>query len=277
MPYRSKEPPSKDEALPARFLWTPTRGVRATLLEDTWLDEARSFALVMPPDTAFSHTTAAALVDLPLPMTDPRPFHFTSDSKRSRGRRKKVTWHKRHLGADVISWEGLAVTHPLRTLRDLAETLDIADLVAIADVMLRREWCTQEELAAIASRTALVAARLKVRTVAQLADPGSWSPRESKLRVALHDEGLPPPELNVPIIENGVLIGTGDLVWRRYRTIADYDGVHHEQQRQRHQDAQTRDDYAAAGWRHLVVTSAMSDAAVVGRVKRALRQGGWLG
>jgi very-short-patch-repair endonuclease len=81
--------------------------------------------------------------------------------------------------------------------------------------------------------------------------------------------------LNEDIIEDGIWIGCGDLVWRTWRVIADYDGDHHDESGQRHQDAQTRDDYVATGWRHIAVTKKMSDHEAVDRIERALRERGW--
>ena len=112
-------------------------------------------------------------------------------------------------------------------------------------------------------------------TVAGLAHPDSKSPRESLLRVGLHVAGAPTPAINAAIVENGEWLGEGDFVWRLYKVTADYDGAHHDEPGQRHQDAQTRDDYAAAGWRHVAVTSAMSDDQAVERILRALRARGW--
>ncbi len=91
----------------------------------------------------------------------------------------------------------------------------------------------------------------------------------------MRGRGLPPPLLNGHIIDAGTWLGCGDFVWRQFRVIADYDGKHHDKPRQRHQDAQTRDDYAAAGWRHVPITGAMSREQAVDRVERALRARGW--
>jgi len=138
-------------------------------------------------------------------------------------------------------------------------------------VLLRRRVCGSEELRDVTGRRH---ARALARA-AELADGGSASPEESKLRLALRDRGLPPPQLNAHIVEDGEWLGCGDFVWRVHRVVADYDGKHHDRTKQRHQDAQTRDDYAAAGWRHVPLTGAMSRDQAVDRVERALRARGW--
>jgi hypothetical protein len=115
----------------------------------------------------------------------------------------------------------------------------------------------------------------RLLSAAVLADGGSASPEETKMRLAIGARGLPRPTLNEHIIEDGIWIGCGDFVWRRWRVIADYDGEHHKTAEQRHQDAQTRDDYAAAGWRHIAMTSGMTREQAVDRIERALRDRGW--
>ncbi len=119
----------------------PTRGVRTENAND-WLERVRAFALVLPPDTAFSHTTAARLQDLPLPPGLHVPVHVTTDVGGRRGRRKGLVWHQRPLRNDRELWHGLAVTTPLRTWRDLADVLDDQELVVVADVLLRRRICS---------------------------------------------------------------------------------------------------------------------------------------
>ena len=77
------------------------------------------------------------------------------------------------------------------------------------------------------------------------------------------------------IVEGGDVLGRGDFVWREWRVIADYDGGHHRYVRQRHQDAQTGDDYRFGNWDHVPLTSAMDLSQAVHRVERALRRKGW--
>ena len=122
-----------------RELWTPTRGGRATILEDTWRDHVAAVALVLPAGAAYSHSTAARLIGLPLPQLAPYPLEVTREGAKIR--RQGVRGYQRHLAAAVEVWDGLPATSPLRTWRDLGGRLDIPYLVAIADVLLRRALC----------------------------------------------------------------------------------------------------------------------------------------
>lgn len=254
-------------------LSSPTRGVRAT--EKGWMEMVlRGFALVLPALTVFSHGTAARIMGLPLPqkLEDDKPIHLTTDTAGKVGKRKDVVWHHRCLPTeDTDRWFGLPVTSPLRTWRDLGAYFEVEQLVIAADVLLRRELCNREEF----KRTCGLRHADKLAAAAELARPGSASPEETRLRLEVLAQGLPEPTLNEDIIEGGIWIGRGDLVWRRWRVIADYDGEHHHAESQRHQDAQTRDDYTDAGWRHVPVTKKMTRADAVDRIGRALTSRGW--
>ena len=250
----------------------PTPGVR--LQGDDWWELVRAYALVLHPLTAFSHVTAASILNLSLPREhqQSRPLHVTTDTDGHAGQRAGLTWHHRRLDpAQVIPWSGTFVTSPLRTWRDLAALLTVDDLVIVADELLQRGMCTQKEL----RQTAGLRHARPLRKAAEHARSGSLSPQETRLRLNATRRGLPEPTLNEDIIEDGIWIGCGDLVWRPWRVIADYDGLHHDDPRQRHQDAQTRDDYTAAGWRHVAVTKKMTDDDAVERIERALRERGW--
>ncbi len=248
----------------------PTRGVRTDAAARSWLDDVAAVALTLPTDAAFSHTTAAQLLGLPTPHPDGRPFHVTVPTRR--GTRKAVAWHQRGL-SEVLTIGAVPVTGYRRTWMDLAGVLAVADLVAVTDVMLRRGL-----LADLAVPPGTRGAPV-LRDAAALADPRSRSVRESLLRVELHQRGLPAPEINLDIIEEGEWLGCGDLVWRAYRLIIEYDGIHHGERRQRHQDAQTRNAYAEHGWECLVWTGRhFRDLhASVDQVERVMRTRGWEG
>lgn len=258
-----------------RGLSTPTRGVRTSVEATTWLDHVHAVALTLPGAAAFSHVTAAQLLNLPTPRPDARPLHVTVPREVHRGSRKAVAWHQRDLAGCTVTIGGLHVTGPARTWRDLGTCLTMPEMVAVTDVMLRRGLLVPGDLL-VAPGT--YGAPI-LRQARELANPASRSVRESLLRVALHLQGLPPPIINLDIIEAGIWLGCGDLVWPQYRLVIEYDGIHHDQRRQRHQDAQTRNDYAEHGWECLVVTSYhfahLHDT--VEQIKRVMRQQGWAG
>ena len=167
--------------------------------------------------------------------------------------------------------EGLPVTDPARTWHDLGPLLPLPELVAVTDRILRRRLVPALDVIPGVRNAA------HLRHALNLSDGRSRSPRESILRVHLRLAGLPAPELNFDVIHRGEWIGCGDLVWPLYRVYVEYDGEHHADPRQRHQDAQTRNRLAQLGWQVRVVTKAMSTHDVVEMVRQALVDGGWAG
>ncbi len=57
------------------------------------------------------------------------------------------------------------------------------------------------------------------------ADPLAESVLESISRVAFHEHGLPPPELQVWVGDEDEIAGRVDFLWREHRTIAEADGA----------------------------------------------------
>lgn len=108
---------------------------------------------------------------------------------------------------------------------------------------------------------------------------GVASPRESDVRWTLLRSGLPEPELNVDLLdEHGAWLARGDLVYRRWKVLVEYDGFQHERDaRQRQWDLHRREKLEAAGWRVIVVTAKdmAAPSTVAIRVRQALRQRGF--
>lgn len=100
------------------------------------------------------------------------------------------------------------------------------------------------------------------------------------LRLDLADAGLPEPEVNGEIrTAGGDLIAYGDLVFRPYRVLAEYDGEQHRtDSAQYSRDVDRLDDLARLGWRTVRFTRAHRNTARLQRIERvraALLERGW--
>lgn len=257
------------QAHPQRQVRIPTSGVRALAEETAWIDDVRAVALVLPEHAVFSHFTAAHLLQVPVPKGLERPLHVTVPTGRARGKRQCVQWHHGAIESHTIKVGNLAVTDAERTWLDLGPHLPLPELVAATDLILRRNLVRELVIPAGARSAA------NLRQALALSDPRSRSPRESTLRVHLLLAGLPRPEVNYDIVHQGEWIGCGDLVRPEYRLYVEYDGEHHENPRQRHQDAQTRNALGQLGWSVRVVTRTMKLHDVVGMLTQDLVAGGW--
>lgn len=292
---------------------TPTRSVRTLTPLVSPADHAAAFALALPDDIAFSHTTAARLWGLPLPRllaADPY-LHITRHTSRPRIIRRGCVSHKGLERRVVSVVDGLRVTSPADTWLDLVEawytriSLDDAVMAGDAVVELLRPtkfvhddhpqsdpasptWWRDpvnrgcdELLVRFLDRP-----KFRGRTLAAaalgLVRPRVWSPMESYTRVAMVSGGLPEPLLNVAITaeQDGRVIAIGDLAWRqksyRERVVGEYNGSTHEEQHSRDADHAKRLRLEDEGWKVLEIYS--RDVFDPGRRRRLIgRVAGWLG
>ncbi|WP_392544777.1 hypothetical protein [Oryzobacter telluris] len=242
-------------------LATPTRGVRRPACDEVdHLAHAQAFAAALPVDSAFSHATAARLHGLPTPAPwsgVAEELDVMRDSRSPRIQRSGCRHHRGLERRSVVELSGLRVTSATDTWCDLADRWDHADLLAAADVLLRRQHATPEVLvAAAAARTGRRGAG-SLRTVAGLARPGSASPGETLARHWFWAWGLPEPELNVAVLDaHGGWLATCDFVWRRQRVVGEYDGdVHRTDRRTWQRDRERRASLEDDGWAYVEMTS----------------------
>jgi very-short-patch-repair endonuclease len=121
--------------------------------------------------------------------------------------------------ADVARWYGIPVTTVPRTLVDLARH-DRRDAIMAADAALREGLLSRAAIdAALVDAVGWCGVR-QARVVLALASPLAESPLESLTRLALHDDGLPTPELQVWI--GGYRV---DMLLRAQRLIVEVDGL----------------------------------------------------
>lgn len=270
---------SRMQARHARFALT-SRGVRMTAA-DVDTDQARWLAAQLPlrPEVVLSHSTAAQIHGLPLPYRLQRilPAHVSAPRDVHRPRRRDLISHSTDLAEDdVMTVDDLRVTTPARTYVDLAALLELSDLVAVGDVLLRDHGLTRARLDTQARVRDAYAGRILALRAVDWLDGAAASPRESHLRVLLREAGLPRPEVNGTITDDqGGFLAIGDLVFRVERVIVEYDGVAHAPVEQRAKDASRRAVLREHGW--IVVEIVGEDMLypdrVIRRVTAALADG----
>ena len=119
---------------------------------------------------------------------------------------------------DVTLWFGAPVTTTARTIVDMAR-LDRRDGVAAADAALRENLVSRRQLeAALEIHRGWPGVR-QAREIVAFADPRAESPLESVLRLALHEDGFPPPQLQAEIAGFEV-----DMLWPKQRLVLEADG-----------------------------------------------------
>ena len=270
---------------PARMT-TPTKGVRSLDPVEEPCARAAAFALALPDDVVFSHTTAARIHALPLPSILRRSseLHVMRHSSRPPIQRDECVSH-RGLERREVAWiNGMPVTSLADTWLDLIEAnfrrIDLTDAVMMGDAVVEQHEPTlfQPELHPMAEpstddwwldpATRGIAA-LRQRLMARRTFPGRrlareallfvrprvWSPMESHARMVVVEVELPEPSLNAGVHwpDGGGFIGYGDLVWRRrvrQRVVGEYQGkdAHTEEESSRSTDNDRISLMRDAGW-----------------------------
>jgi hypothetical protein len=134
--------------------------------------------------------------------------------------------HVAALPADhVASYRSVLLTSVPRTVIDLARILPFSRGVAVADSALNATLTSQDELSTVIADCPRWPGIQRAREVIAFSDSRSESVLESLGRAAFHQFGLPPPDLQVWVGDDGEVIGRADFLWRRYRTIGEADGA----------------------------------------------------
>ena len=228
-----------------------------------------------PASAVVSHVTAAELWGLQIPLVaEDRRVHLTvppSTHVRSRADRRVHSanledWH-------VARREGIALTSPGRTWRDLAGGLPAGALLAVTDQMLARKY-PPEAFRRLVDGGRGVRGIRTARQVLAVGNPLAGSPMESVLRWVIHEAGLPAPVLqHVVRGTHRQFIGSVDLAWPDRGVLVEFDGDVHRDRRVFVNDLRRQNGLVLAGWVVLRFTSADvrgRPAWVVETIRRAL-------
>jgi hypothetical protein len=142
-------------------------------------------------------------------------------------RRAELWPHQLALAAaDVVRLRcGALVTTADRTAIDLARTLPRIDVLPVLDAAIAAGACTPDSLAVELERHGGLRGVRQARELVPLADPAPESPQESRLRLRCHDAGLPPPTLQLPVLDSRDRPCRWlDLAWEEAKVGLEYDG-----------------------------------------------------
>jgi hypothetical protein len=188
---------------------------------------------------------------------------------------KGIRAHRVRAGQRATTHRGIPVTTVETTFLDLADALDLVDLVALGDSLVRRGLVTPQGLVE-------AAASFKGRSQALARRAASFvraevdSAMESRLRMLIVLAGLPEPVINPKIYwSDGRVRWRFDLSYPEFRLIIEYDGLQHrEDPGQWATDVSRRDWMDAKQWRIVVVIANgifRTPATTLGRIIAVMR------
>ena len=238
------------------------RCMRGVYVPSGWPDDlehrARAAAAVLGAGRVFVDRTAAWLhgIDvLGFAERENLPSIETAVLTRRRANRALgVRGRTRDLAErDVMLAHGVRVTTPIRTALDLACNLRRADAMGALDAFARQHDVSQVALLAELPRFKGRRGVVQARQLISMLDARAESARESQLRLAIKDAGLPSPAPQHVVIVSGQEFRL-DFAYPAHRVAIEYDGEQfHNSGEQRMHDQRRRELLADAGWTVIVV------------------------
>ncbi|WP_406076486.1 hypothetical protein [Micromonospora sp. NBC_00858] len=209
---------------------------------------------LIPPGAAIAGRAAAALYGCPTPSrAAPVDVLVPKDSRIGPTAGLQVHHGEIDLG-DVVERAGVRVTGPARTCWDLARWLDLVEAVVVIDALLARRLTDVSTLREYAlARAGQRGWRSLLRAV-DLADAGAESPQESRTRVRLVLAGLPRPQTQWVVADQGRFVARLDLAWPVFKVAVEYDGLWHDDPEQFHRDRRRLNRLLGGEWIVLHVT-----------------------
>jgi hypothetical protein len=188
-----------------------------------------------------------------------------------------VARNERMLDDEITCVGGLPVATPARTAFDLGRYLERGQAIARMDALMRVTPFSTEDVLLLAKRYRGGRGVKLLKDALPLVDGGAASPRETWLRLAYIDAGLPRPTTQIPIRDaDGRLLRTVDMGWEEFMILSEYDGDQHRTDRRQYvKDIRVIPEIERLGWIVLRVIKEDRCRNVVGAARDALISRGW--
>ncbi len=170
----------------------------------------------------------------------------------------------------------LPATTLARTAFDLGRYQKRFAAIARLDALMRAAPFSADEVSMLMRRYGPVRGVRQLRELLPLVDPGAASPRESRLRLLLIDNGFPIPATQIPVYDGDEPFAFLDMGWRHIQLAVEYDGDQHRTDRPQYvKDMRRHRKIAKCGHEVIRVVAEDRDSEVLARVYEAwLRRGG---
>jgi hypothetical protein len=187
-----------------------------------------------------------------------------------------VVRNERIDGADIVDIGGMAVTTPERTAFDIARHLPRNLAVAHLDALARATGIIEPQVTLLADRYPRARGLPRARIALPLMDGGAQSPQESRLRLILIDDGLPPPRTQI-MVSDGKNRAFLDMGYDEPRVGFDYEGSHHSEERDQYvYDIGRAELIDRQGWTDIRVVAEHSRRFILNRAYSAFARRGWI-
>jgi len=204
-------------------VWRPANHV---MTDQDWLLAAR---LALPADAQLTGITR--LQELGLDYGPRRPFRFVVD--RDVHRSVDGVFLHRTKKMPPLDEVGVCVE---AAYMSYCSRCRVIDAIKVGDWLLHNGHMDRQRLEALAVAEPWRDGAQEVMWVLPYLEPRSRSLKESESRAVLEFAGLPRPESNAELGLDEELKVFGDLVYRRWKTVVEYEGDHHQESRAQYTD-----------------------------------------
>jgi len=171
------------------------------------------------------------------------PVEVVAPGGRRRGRTGLVVRGDVLAPDEVTTVDGVAVTTAIRTAFDLARRGPLTDAVVATDALTFAFPFTPKDVVVFGYRHLGARGCGQLLDVMRLANPLAESPMETRIRLAIHDDGLPAPVLQHPVGPYRL-----DMAYPGIRLGVEYDGRDHLKQERAMRDLARESYLGRAGW-----------------------------
>ena len=176
---------------------------------------------------------------------------------------------------DITTIGGVLVTTPERTAFDLARHLPRDMAVIHLDALARATGITAPRIHLLSDRHPRARGFPRGRIALALMDGGAQSPQETRLRLILIDDGLPPPRTQIRV-SDGMNQAFIDMGYDDPRVGFDYEGSHHSAVRDQYvHDIGRTELIDSEGWIDIRVVAEHSRRFILHRAYSAFARRGW--
>ncbi len=175
--------------------------------------------------------------------------------------------------ADVEVVDGVEITSATAALSwQVRHSTSLREAVTWIDMAAHADLVSLEEQRALVERQSGWTGVPRHREALDLADENSWSPAETRMRLAwVLDAGLPRPRCNAPVFDrDGRHLATSDLVDGDVGLVCEYDGSDHLDGRRRLADVRREDLLVSHGLEYVTTLAGdtQGSASFVQRLRR---------
>lgn len=177
---------------------------------------------------------------------------------------------------DIVVIDGMNVTTPERTAFDIARHLPRDLSVRHLDALARATGIKAAEIEILSERYPKARGIPRARIALPLMDGGAESPQETRVRLILIDDGLPPPRTQIRV-SDGVNEAFIDMGYDEPKVGFDYDGEQHQTKRDRYvRDIGRAELVDREGWIDIKVVAEHSRRFILHRAHAAFARCRWM-